>query len=101
MTQRIQPKQYQQEFAALQAPHLLVDVRSAQEFAAGHVADAVNLPVDELRLRLGELPRDRPVAVYCQVGQRGYLATRILLQAGFRAANAAGGYKTYKLFHPD
>ena len=50
-----------------------------------------------LRSRLGELPRDREIAAYCQVGQRGYLATRILLQAGFPAANIGGGYKTYQL----
>ena len=58
----------------------------------------MNIPVDDLRSRLGELPRDRKIAAYCQVGQRGYLATRILLQAGFPAANIGGGYKTYQLF---
>jgi NADPH-dependent 2,4-dienoyl-CoA reductase/sulfur reductase-like enzyme/rhodanese-related sulfurtransferase len=78
----------------------LVDVRTAQEFASGHIPGAVNIPVDELRSRLGELPRDRAFAVYCQVGQRGYLATRILRQAGYPATNVAGGYKTYRLFHP-
>jgi NADPH-dependent 2,4-dienoyl-CoA reductase/sulfur reductase-like enzyme/rhodanese-related sulfurtransferase len=78
----------------------LVDVRTPQEFAAGHVPDAVNIPVDDLRSRLAELPRDRDIAAYCQVGQRGYLATRILIQAGFQAANIGGGYKTYRLFHP-
>jgi len=62
---------------------LLLDVRTPPEFAAGHVPDAVNIPVDELRPRQGELPHDREIAVYCQVGQRGYLATRILRQAGF------------------
>jgi rhodanese-related sulfurtransferase len=79
---------------------LLVDVRTPQEFCQGHIPGAVNLPVDELRQRLDELPRDRQIAVYCQVGQRGYLATRILLQAGFSAANIGGGYKTYKLWNP-
>ena len=76
----------------------LLDVRTPQEFASGHIPGAVNIPVDELRSRLGELPRDRQIAAYCQVGQRGYLATRILLQDGFSAANVGGGYKTYKLF---
>lgn len=76
----------------------LLDVRTAQEFASGHIPGAVNIPVDDLRSRLGELPRDRQIAAYCQVGQRGYLATRILLQGGFSAANVGGGYKTYKLF---
>jgi rhodanese-related sulfurtransferase len=79
---------------------LLVDVRTPQEFAAGHIAGAVNVSVDELRSRLAELPQDREIAVYCQVGQRGYLATRILRQAGYAAANLGGGYRTYLLFQP-
>jgi rhodanese-related sulfurtransferase len=78
----------------------LLDVRTTQEFAAGHVPEAVNIPVDELRSRQGELPHDQEIAVYCQVGQRGYLATRILRQAGFQAVNIGGGYKTYELLHP-
>lgn len=80
---------------------VLVDVRTSGEYAAGHIPGATNIPVDELRSRLGELPRNRDVAVYCQVGQRGYLATRIMRQAGLPAANIAGGYKTYQLFHPN
>ena len=78
----------------------LLDVRTAQEFASGHIPGAVNIPVDDLRSRLAELPRDRKIAAYCQVGQRGYLATRILLQAGHSAANVGGGFKTYQLFQP-
>ena len=77
----------------------LLDVRTPEEFASGHIPEAVNIPVDDLRSRLGELPGDRQIAAYCQVGQRGYLATRILLQAGFNAVNVGGGYKTYKLFY--
>jgi NADPH-dependent 2,4-dienoyl-CoA reductase/sulfur reductase-like enzyme/rhodanese-related sulfurtransferase len=76
----------------------LLDVRTREEFAAGHVPGAVNIPVDELRARLGELPKDRLILPYCQVGQRGYIATRILLQSGFQASNLSGGYKTYRLF---
>jgi NADPH-dependent 2,4-dienoyl-CoA reductase/sulfur reductase-like enzyme/rhodanese-related sulfurtransferase len=79
---------------------LLLDVRTVKEFSQGHIPGAVNVPVDELRARLSEVPRDREIAVYCQVGQRGYLATRILKQAGYTAANLGGGYKTYKLWHP-
>lgn len=84
---------------AAEQPFLL-DVRTPQEFALGHIPGAVNIPVDDLRSRLGELPRDRAIAAYCQVGQRGYLATRILNQAGFQATNVSGGYKTYQLLHP-
>ena len=79
----------------------LVDVRTPQEYVGGHIPGAVNIPVDDLRTRLAEFPRDREIAVYCQVGQRGYLATRILLQAGFSVVNLGGGYKTWHLFHPE
>lgn len=79
---------------------LLLDVRTPEEFASGHIPGAVNIPVDDLRSHLSELPRDRKIATYCKVGQRGYLATRILLQAGFSAANIGGGFMTYKLFEP-
>lgn len=77
---------------------LLIDVRMSEEYAAGHLPDAINIPVDELRSRLAEVPRNRDVVVYCQVGQRGYLATRILLHAGRPVRNLSGGYRTYLLF---
>lgn len=79
----------------------LLDVRTPTEFAAGHIPDSVNIPVDDLRSRLGELPKDREIAAYCKVGQRGYLATRILCQAGLTAMNVSGGYLTYRLLHPE
>lgn len=77
---------------------VVVDVRTPKEFAAGHIPGAVNVPVDWLRDELSGLPRDRPLVVYCQVGQRGYLATRVLRQAGFEASNLSGGYKTFRLY---
>jgi NADPH-dependent 2,4-dienoyl-CoA reductase/sulfur reductase-like enzyme/rhodanese-related sulfurtransferase len=84
---------------AAEQPFLL-DVRTPQEFASGHIPGAVNIPVDDLRSRLDELPSDRQIAAYCQVGQRGYLATRIMRQKGFSASNIGGGYKIYRLFQP-
>jgi len=84
---------------AVERPFLL-DVRTPKEFASGHIPGAVNIPVDDLRSRLVELPHDREIAAYCQVGQRGYLATRILRQKGYSASNIGGGYTTYKLFQP-
>ena len=80
---------------------VVVDVRTAEEFAAGNIPGAVNIPVDELRTRLDELPRNQPLVAYCQVGQRGYLATCILRQRGFDAVNLSGGYKTYRLIRSD
>jgi NADPH-dependent 2,4-dienoyl-CoA reductase/sulfur reductase-like enzyme/rhodanese-related sulfurtransferase len=75
---------------------VVVDVREPDEFAAGHVGGAVNLPLSQLRGRHHELPRNRPLAVYCQVGQRGYYAVRFLLQHGYQAANLSGGWTTYE-----
>jgi NADPH-dependent 2,4-dienoyl-CoA reductase/sulfur reductase-like enzyme/rhodanese-related sulfurtransferase len=76
---------------------ILLDVRTPKEFADGHLPGAVNIPVDDLRGRLGELSKDRQILAYCQVGMRGYIATRILLQKGFDVANLGGGYKTFLL----
>lgn len=84
-----------------ESPPRLLDVRTAAEFARGSVPGALSIPLDELRERLDELPRDRTIAAFCQVGQRGYVATRILSQHGFPACNVGGGYKTYRLFHPE
>lgn len=82
--------------APLDARPFLIDVRTPEEFQQGHIPGAVSIPVDDLRSRLDEIPRERMIAAYCQVGQRGYLAVRILLQAGFQAANLGGGYLTYQ-----
>jgi rhodanese-related sulfurtransferase len=80
---------------------VLIDVRTAKEYAAGRIPSAINIPLEELRGRLDELPRHGRVVVHCQVGMRGYMATLLLRQAGFDALNLAGGYKTYLLFHPE
>ncbi len=80
----------------------LVDVRTAPEVAAGSIPSAIHVPLEELRGRLGEIPRDRPVVVYCKVGQRGYFAERILRQNGFDdVRNLNGGYVTWKHHYPD
>ena len=76
---------------------LLVDVRDPDEFETGHVPGAINLPLNQIRHRLDELPRDREVWLYCGVGQRAYYATRVLMQNGFRVKNLSGGFRTYNL----
>lgn len=76
---------------------LLVDVRSETEHSAGTIPGSIHIPVDTLRARLSELPRERPIVVFCQAGQRGYVAARVLQQAGFAVANLAGGFKTYQM----
>ena len=76
----------------------LVDVRTPEEYSLGTIDGAVNIPLDDLRGRLGEIDRDSDVIVFCAVGLRGYLAQRILLGRGYRRVrNLAGGYKTYSL----
>jgi len=73
---------------------VLLDVRDPDEFDSGHPDGALNISLAQLRSRLGELPKEREIHVYCAVGLRGYNATRILLQHGFRAKNLSGGYVT-------
>jgi rhodanese-related sulfurtransferase len=69
----------------------LLDVREPMELAVESVPGTVNIPVGQLRARLAELPRDREIYVICRSGQRAYLATRILLQNGYKAKNVSGG----------
>ena len=67
----------------------------------GHAEGFINIPVDELRERLAELDKSKPVYVMCQSGLRSYLATRILMQNGFDAYNFAGGYRLYGTMYYD
>lgn len=87
------------DWAALgSADALLLDVREPHEFAAGHIPDAVNVPLSQLRDRYLELPKERDIWICCGVGQRAYYATRFLRQHGYRASNLLGGYATYTAF---
>ncbi|MCE5198732.1 MAG: FAD-dependent oxidoreductase [Armatimonadota bacterium] len=74
---------------------LILDVRKPFEIATGTIPGAVHIPLDELRNRLGELPKEKEILAYCQVGLRGYLACRILSQKGFKCRNYTGGIKIY------
>ncbi len=74
---------------------MILDVRTPAEVQSGTVPGAVNIPLDDLRGRLSELPREKEILITCQVGLRGYLASRILSQHGFRNRNLSGGYKTF------
>ena len=76
---------------------MVLDVRDPDEFEEGHIPGAVNLPLNELRTRYAELPRDRELWLYCRVGLRGYYAARLLTQLGFQVKNLSGGYLTYAL----
>ncbi|HEX2955895.1 MAG TPA: DsrE/DsrF/DrsH-like family protein [Chitinispirillaceae bacterium] len=76
----------------------LLDVRTTGEFEMGSIENAINIPIDELRARMWELDKNKEVLAFCQVGLRGYVATRMLMQNGFKVRNLSGGYKTYTTF---
>jgi NADPH-dependent 2,4-dienoyl-CoA reductase/sulfur reductase-like enzyme/rhodanese-related sulfurtransferase len=75
---------------------LLLDLRRSDERARGFIPGSEHIPLDELRQRIGELPRDREIIAYCQSGQRSYIAARILSQLGFRVRNLTGAYRTWR-----
>lgn len=76
---------------------ILLDVRNPGELSTqGYIGNAINIPVDELRHRMHELPKDKEIVIYCQVGLRGNVAYRQLVNNGFKARNLIGGYRTYQ-----
>lgn len=80
---------------ALDENTVILDIREPLERDLGYIEGSINIPVDELRDRFDELDRSKTYVVYCAIGVRGYVATRILVQNGFKAKNLAGGYATY------
>ena len=87
---------YWNDISALDKSDMMVDVRTPAEFAMGTIPGSVNIPLDELRGRLNELPFDCKIIVFCQVGLRGYLAERILAQNGYLTVfNLSGGYRLW------
>jgi len=83
-------------FTELRKDDFILDVRTPAEFGRGSIPNAKNIPVDDLRGRLDELPQDKTIHVYCGIGLRSYIACRILEQNGFDARNLPGGYITYR-----
>ncbi len=80
--------------------YIVLDVRTKEEAALGKHLKAINIPLEQLRGRLHELPKDKTIYTYCTVGLRGYIATRILVQEGFNAKNLSGGYRMISLMRP-
>jgi rhodanese-related sulfurtransferase len=74
---------------------MVLDVREPSEYKKGHIDGAVNIPLNDLRKRMGEIPKDREVWAHCFEGQRSYYAARVLSQYGYHIKNLSGGYKTY------
>ncbi|MBD3242419.1 MAG: pyridine nucleotide-disulfide oxidoreductase [Chitinivibrionales bacterium] len=90
------PVFYAEDVESIDRAHqVLLDVRSSAEHEQGAIDGSELIPVDELRRRIDELDPNKEILVYCQVGMRGYLASRILAEHGYRAKNLSGGYKTY------
>ena len=76
---------------------VLLDVRRPDERDQGFIPGSIHIPLDQIRRRLDELPRDKEIVVHCLSGQRSYFAARILAQRGFRVRNLAGSYRTWKV----
>jgi NADPH-dependent 2,4-dienoyl-CoA reductase/sulfur reductase-like enzyme/peroxiredoxin family protein/rhodanese-related sulfurtransferase/TusA-related sulfurtransferase len=81
--------------------YLILDVRSEDEYMCGSVDNSINIPLDQLRGRLKEVPKDKHIAVLCRTGVRSYNAERILRSSGYNVSNLAGGYIAWLLFHPE
>lgn len=79
----------------------IIDTRTPAEFELGTISGAINIPVDDIRERLNEIDKNKPVVVFCAVGLRGYIAARILMANGYDVRNLSGGYKTYQLATQD
>lgn len=74
---------------------VLLDISTPTEYDTGHIEGAISIPLEELRDRAGELDKEKEIITYCHVGQRGYIAGRILKQKGFKVKSLSGGYKSY------
>ena len=89
---------YWNEVSNIEGTDLLVDVRSAEEYALGTIPNAINIPIDDLRSRMNELPKHKNIYIFCQIGLRGYLAQRILIQNGYEnVKNISGGYALWSV----
>lgn len=89
--QRITCADYKARYLDGNASHVLLDVRTPQEFATGFIPGAVNIAVQELQQRIGEVPTDKPVIVYCRSGGRSASAAQMLAQAGYSDLYDLGG----------
>ena len=89
--QLLRPAEYVAQFQQPAAEHVLIDVRTPEEFAAGHIAGSVNIPLDQVSRRLAEFPTDKPVVLYCRSGNRSAQAADLLTNAGYNNLYDLGG----------
>lgn len=87
------------ELDASTKPYVILDVRSDQEVSEGMIPGAIHIPIDQLRNRLSEVPADKEVLTHCRVGQRAYIASRILRNRGINAKFITGGQLTWRAYH--
>ena len=92
--QLLSPDAYYEQFGGGQT-HVLIDVRTPEEFASGHIQRAIDIPVEELPDRLSEVPQDIPIVVYCRTGNRSATAAQILVKAGFAPVFDLGGIQSW------
>jgi len=90
-SQNISPDTYVSTFNQESSDHILIDVRTPEEFASGHIAGAVNIPVQQLEQRLSEVPDDKEIVVYCRSGNRSATASQILANSGYSDVYDMGG----------
>ncbi len=92
----INPQYYQQQFQKAKITHLLLDVRTPEEFAQERMAGAINIPLQVLAERLCDVPQDRPVVLVCRSGNRTKMAAQILTKAGYKNVYDLGGLMQWK-----
>ncbi|MGJ3238558.1 MAG: rhodanese-like domain-containing protein [Anaerolineae bacterium] len=88
---RINPDEYVSQFSDSDTEHILIDVRTRGEFASGHIAGALNIPVEEIASRLNEIPAGMPVVIYCRSGNRSATASATLSRNDFSEIYDLGG----------
>jgi phage shock protein E len=93
-SQWITPLEYQNQFGD-GTPHLLIDVRTPEEYASGHIQNAINISLETLQARLGEVPKGTPVVVYCRTGNRSASAAQILVDDGYQLVFDLGGIQDW------
>lgn len=99
---RMNPLYWREMMEADPSQVTLLDVRPKEAYEVEHISGAINIPLEEIRQRLDEIPRDKPVYIYCTVGLRGYLSSNILRQNGFEdVRNLIGGYRLYSVVTRD
>ncbi len=87
----ISPADYVSQYIQTNTEHFLIDVRTAEEYATGHIANSVNIALDSISARLNEIPRDQPIVLYCRSGNRSAQAAQILAEAGYTNIHDLGG----------